>query len=212
MTAMNIWVVEDDAGYRRTLQRMLNRDERMTCGEVFSACGPLFDALGTRPHPDLVLMDLGLPGMGGVEGIRKLAEVAPDVAVVVLTVFSVKEKVIEALDAGAAGYLLKSSTPREIIRGLKEVFEGGAALSPNVAKTVLMEVRKSPPEEQFGLSERELSVLKLLADGLLAKQIAGELGISYFTVNFHLKNLYRKLHVQSQPAAVAKALRSGLID
>ncbi|CAA6691857.1 MULTISPECIES: response regulator transcription factor [unclassified Lentimonas] len=212
MMTINVWVVEDDAGYRRTLQRLLNRDEGITCAQVFASCDKLFEALGSEPHPDLILMDLGLPGMGGVEGIQKLAECAPDVAVVVLTVFSGKEKVLEALDAGAAGYLLKSATPEQIIRGLKQVFDGGAVLSPAVAKTVLGELQKSKPTERFGLSDREMDVLKLLADGLATKQIADELGVSYFTVNFHVKNLYKKLEVQSQSGAVAKAFRSGLLE
>jgi DNA-binding NarL/FixJ family response regulator len=212
MTTINIWVVEDDAGYRRTLQRLLNRDEGIACDRVFASCHKLFEALESGPYPNLILMDLGLPGMGGVEGIQKLAASVPDVAVVVLTVFSGKDKVLDALDAGAAGYLLKSATPRQIIRGLKEVFEGGAALSPAVAKTVLGELNKSKPTERFDLSDREMDVLKLLAEGLAVKQIGADLGVSYFTVNFHVKNLYKKLEVQSQSGAVAKAFRSGLLD
>ncbi|MDF7801957.1 response regulator transcription factor [Pontiellaceae bacterium B1224] len=208
---MDIWIVEDDAGYRRTLQRLLNRKEQMSCDRVFSSCPALFDALATEAHPDLVLMDLGLPGMSGVEGIQKLSKLAPDLAVVVLTVFSEKEKVLEALDAGAAGYLLKSATPQEIVQGVQQVFEGGAALSPMVARTVINEMQKSIPTEQFNLSDREMDVLTQLAEGLALKQIADELGVSYFTVNFHVKNLYRKLHVQSQSGAVAKAFRSGIL-
>lgn len=212
MAVMNIWVVEDDAGYRRTLQRLLNREVEMTCAQVFASCASLFEALDVEPMPDLILMDLGLPGMSGVSGIQTLAKRVPDVAVVVLTVFSAKEKVMEALDAGAAGYLLKSATPQEIVRGLQQVFEGGAALSPAVAKTVLSEMRHHQPAEDFALSMREMEVLKFLAEGLAAKQIADELSVSYFTVNFHIKNLYKKLEVQSQSGAVAKAFRSGLLE
>ena len=211
MMEINIWVVEDDSGYRRTLQRMLNRDEQMVCNHVFSSCLDLFEALKTGAHPDLVLMDLGLPGMGGVEGIQHLAKMYPDLAVVVLTVFSDKSKVLDALDAGAAGYLLKSALPKELIKGLQEVFNGGAALSPSVAKLVLQEMRKPKPTENFDLSVREMEVLTLLADGLAAKQIAAALDVSYYTVNFHIKNLYTKLQVQSQSGAIAKAFRSGLL-
>ena len=212
MSDMNIWVVEDDSGYRRTLQRLLNREDGMNCGHVFASCGNLFETLGSDAPPDLILMDLGLPGMSGVEGIGKLTELTPDVAVVVLTVFSTKEKVLDALNAGAAGYLLKSATPQEIVRGLRGVLDGGVALSPAIAKTVLDEMNKSKPLDMFGLSEREMDVLKLLADGLVAKQIADDLGVSYFTVNFHVRNLYKKLEVQSQSGAVAKAFRSGLLE
>ena len=211
MIPINIWVVEDDAGYRRTLQRLLNREEHITCSRVFSSCITLFEAIETEPHPDLVLMDLGLPGMGGVEGIQKLAGLAPDLAVVVLTVFADKEKVLESLDAGAAGYLLKSATPEEIIHGLQDVFMGGAALSPSVAKTVLQEMRKPKPSEQIDLSPREMEVLRLLASGHPVKQISGELGISFDTARFHIKNLYIKLHVQSQAGAVAEAYKAGFL-
>ncbi len=211
MIPINIWVVEDDPGYRRILERLLNREEHITCSRVFPSCTELFEAIETELHPDLLLMDLGLPGMGGMEGIQKLAGLAPDLAVVVLTVFADKAKVMESLDAGAAGYLLKSAMPQEIVRGLQEVFLGGAALSPSVAKMVLEEVRKPKPSEQFDLSAREIEVLELLAQGLSTQQIADKLEISYRTGAFHLKNIYAKLEVQSQSGAVAKALRSGIL-
>jgi DNA-binding NarL/FixJ family response regulator len=211
MIPINIWVVEDDTVYRRSLQRLLNSEEHITCSRVFSSCITLLEAIETEPHPDLVLMDLGLPDMGGVEGIQRLAVLAPDLAVVVLTVFADKEKVLESLDAGAAGYLLKSATPEEIVHGLQDVFLGGAALSPAVAKTVLQEMRKPKASEQIKLSPREMEALKLLAAGHPVKQVADELGISFDTARFHIKNLYTKLHVQSQSGAITKAYKAGLL-
>ncbi|MGE9269996.1 MAG: response regulator [Verrucomicrobiales bacterium] len=211
MTPITIWVVEDDAGFRRTLRGLLNGGETTCCRRVFPSCNELFVALGTDKHPDLLLMDLGLPGMAGVEGIRKLATMAPDIAVLVITVFREKEKVLEALSAGASGYLLKTATGREILEGIEQVFQGGAALSPEVAKIVLTEVRKPPSGEAFGLSGREIEVLEQLALDRSVKEIAHHLGISRRTAAFHLENIYRKLHVQSQSGAVAKALRSGII-
>lgn len=211
MIPINIWVVEDDTVFRRTLQRMLNREEHITCDRVFPSCIKLFKAIETEPLPDMVLMDLGLPGMGGVEGIKKLADIAPDLAVIVLTVFSDKEKVLESLDAGAAGYLLKTAMPEEIILGLNQVFMGGAALSPSVAKMVLQEMRRPKPDEVYDLSLREIEVLELLAEGLSVQEIADRLDISRRTGAFHLNNIYNKLQVQSQSGAVAKALRAGII-
>ncbi|MFC5050757.1 response regulator [Rubritalea spongiae] len=211
MRPINIWVVEDDAGFRRTLRSLLDMHERMHCSRVFPSCIEMFDALKSEEHPNLILMDLGLPGMDGVEGIRKLTQIAPDVAVVVITVFREKVKVLEALDAGATGYLLKTATGAEIVDGIEQVFAGGAALSPDVAKIVLDEMRKAPTRDSFKLSAREIEVLEHLAMDLSVKEIADRLGISRRTAAFHLENIYRKLQVQSQSGAVAKALRSGII-
>ncbi|MDZ8117059.1 response regulator transcription factor [Pontiella agarivorans] len=211
MIPINLWLVEDDAIYRRTLVRMLDSEDGLHCERIFPSCIELFETIALEKHPDLVLMDLGLPEMSGVDGIRKLAETAPDVAVVVLTVFKEKEKVIEALDAGAAGYLLKTSKSSDIVNGLRAVFMGGSVLSPPVAKLVLEELRKPVPSETFGLTGREIEVLGELAEGLSGKEIAAKLDIGIRTVEFHLGNIYRKLQVQSQTGAVAKALRSGII-
>jgi DNA-binding NarL/FixJ family response regulator len=211
MIPINIWLVEDDAGYRRSLRLSLELEEHITVGRVFPSCIEFFEALEEEAPPDVVLMDLGLPGMSGLEAIRKLADVAPDIAVIVLTVFKDKEKVLEAVDAGAAGYLLKESDGPEIVKGLNQVFMGGTALSPSVAKIVIEELRKPSPAEEFNLSEREIQVLGKLADGLAVKEIAGVLDISVGTAGYHLTNIYKKLQVQSQTGAVAKALRSGII-
>ena len=119
---ITVWIVEDDAGYRRNLRQSLAREKHITCSRVFPSCVEFLQAIRSGDSPDLVLMDLGLPGMGGVEGIRELGKIAPDVTVIVLTVMENKEKVIESLDAGAAGYLLKSSSIREIVEGLQQVF------------------------------------------------------------------------------------------
>lgn len=211
MIPITLWIVEDDTTYRRTLQRLLNRTGHITCSRVFPSCIEFLDAVKSEPHPDLVLMDLGLPGMGGVDGILQLKTTAPDVTVIVLTVSAEKEKVLQALDAGAAGYLLKESTGPEIVSGLQQVFYGGAALSPSIAKIVVEELRNPAPADTFDLSVREIEVLEKLAAGLAVKEIAAVLNISVATARFHLTNIYRKLQVPSQTGAVAKALRAGII-
>jgi len=210
MIEINIWIVEDDAGYRRSLKRSLEREENIVCSRVFPSCVEFLEAIKGDEAPDLVLMDLGLPVMGGVEGIRRLKAVAPDVTVIVLTVTEEKEKVLESVNAGASGYLLKSSTTREIVKGLNLVFRGGAALSPEIARVVLDGLRQ-PRSENFNLSEREVQVLEKLAEGLTVKEIAAELHVSRATAAFHLGNIYQKLDVQSQTGAVAKALRERII-
>lgn len=123
---MNVWIVEDDAGYRRNLRMSLELEAGIAVGRVFPSCVELFEALGEGVSPDVVLMDLGLPGMSGTEGIRKLSAIAPDVVVIVLTVFKEKETVEAALDAGAAGCLLKESDGSEIVQGLRDAVAGEA--------------------------------------------------------------------------------------
>ncbi|MEX0321756.1 MAG: response regulator [Puniceicoccaceae bacterium] len=211
MIPISVWVVEDDSVYRRTLRRLLGREENLICDRAFPSCIEFLDAIKKGPHPDLVLMDLGLPEMSGVEGIKRLSRIAPEVTVLVLTVFEEKNKVLQALDAGATGYLLKTATAAEIIRGIQDVHTGKAPLSPAVAKIVLEEMHKPGPVEDFNLSDREVEVLELLADGLSVKEIADRLDISTRTARFHLSNTYDKLSVQSQSGAVAKALRAGII-
>lgn len=211
MIPITVWVVEDDTVYRRTLQRLLNRDDQITCSRVFPSCIEFLEAVQTDARPDLVLMDLGLPEMSGVEGIRRLSKLVPDLTVLVLTVFKDKEKVLQALDAGAHGYLLKTATGPEIIKGIQDVFMGRAALSPAVAMIVLEEMRKPEPIDDFHLSDREIEVLEKLATGLSVKEIGAQLNISTRTARFHLSNIYEKLKVQSQSGAVAKALRAGII-
>lgn len=210
MTPINIWIVEDDSGYRRNLQISLQRQEHIVCSRTFPNCIKFLDAVERDDRPDVVLMDLGLPQMGGVEGIERLKAIDPDVSVLVLTVEEKKEMVMRALDAGAMGYLLKASSVQEIVNALEQVIRGGAALGAGVAKLVMGEIRK-PAREDYGLSAREIEVLEQLAEGLSSKEIGAALSISTATVNFHLGRIYQKLDVQSQTGAVAKALRSEII-
>lgn len=211
MIPITLWIVEDDTVYRRMLQRILKRAEHITCARVFPSCIEFLEAVKTDDHPDLVLMDLGLPEMGGVEGIKHLSRLAPDITVMVLTVFKDKDNVLKALDAGAAGYLLKTASGPEIIKGIDNVFMGQTALSPSVAKIVLEEMRRPAPVDDFDLSRREIQVLEQLAEGLSVQEIGDALNITARTARFHLGNIYEKLQVQSQSGAVAKALRSRII-
>ena len=208
---ITLWIVEDDSSYRRSLEFMLRQNQQITCARAFSSCIDFLEALKNEVHPNLVLMDLGLPEMSGIEGIQKLLEEAPDMAVLVLTTFADKQKVLDALDAGASGYLLKTATGPEIIKGIQDVFMGQSVLSPKIAKMALEEIRKPVPEDMFNLSEREIEVLEELAQDLTVKEIGVNLGIAPRTVGHHLTNIYEKLNVPSSTGAVAKALRSGII-
>lgn len=211
MMSVRVWVVEDDSGYRELLADVLGASDAVASCQGFPSCIEMFDTVSTEELPDVVLMDLGLPQMSGVEGIRKLISIAPELPIIVLTVFSQKEKVFEALDAGASGYLLKSATGPEIISGLQEVVMGTLPLSPSIAKIVLEKIRCPILAEPLKLAAREVEVLEKLAQDFSVKQIAETLSISPNTVTTYLRRIYSKLQVQSQSGAVAAALRKGLI-
>lgn len=211
MIPIDVWLVEDDSTYRRTLLRVLSREESISSCRAFPSCIEFFTELEGGERPDLVLMDLGLPKMGGVEAIERLASLAPDIVVVVLTVFSQKEKVLQALEAGASGYLLKSASASEIIKGLEDVVKGGSILSPEIAKIVLQNIQKPISKKGYKLAAREIEVLELLSLGQSVKEISRSLEISQSTVATYLGRIYGKLKVQSQSGAVALALREGII-
>jgi DNA-binding NarL/FixJ family response regulator len=156
-------------------------------------------------------MDLGLPKMSGLQGIEEIKKNFPDLAIMVLSVEDNKDKVLQAINCGAMGYLLKSSSINEIMRAIEQIITGGAALGAGIANAVLSEVNGSKNSGDYQLSEREVEVLTWLAEGLVAKSIANKMHISKPTVHFHLGKIYQKLNVSSQPGAVAKALRNGLI-
>jgi DNA-binding NarL/FixJ family response regulator len=166
---------------------------------------------GTRAS--VVLTDIGLPGIDGIEGTRRLHAVLPGVPILALTVYDDDEKVFNAICAGASGYLLKNTPPARLLESIAQVAEGGAPMSPEIARRVIRLFRefRPPPAASYHLTAQETAVLKLLVEGHHYKTAANELGISTNTVSFHLKHIYEKLQVHSKTEAVAKALRERLI-
>ncbi|MEZ5426658.1 MAG: response regulator transcription factor [Pyrinomonadaceae bacterium] len=209
---IRVAVVEDERELREGLRVLLDFTPDFACVGSF---GSMEEAL-RRIEPkgiDLLLTDIGLPRMDGIEGTRILRDKFPDLPVVVLTVHGEDDKIFRALCAGASGYLLKDTPPARIIEAMKEVLGGGAPMSPDVARRVVRLFRRfTPPTESgYRLTEQEGRILKMLVDGHHYKTAAAELGISTSTVSFHLKNIYEKLQVHSKTEAVAKALREHLI-
>lgn len=206
-----VWMVEDDTRYRNHLHTLLKQRTSLHCPYSFASCKGLFEALEKADQsPDVILMDIGLPGISGLEGIRQLERIDAKIRVIVLTVFEDEEKVLNAVEAGAAGYLLKSATIDEIEKGIHDVLYGGAVLSREVAMLIMDTIRTERPERN-PLSPQETVVLQKLSQDLSIKQIAADLNISAHTVNFHLRNIYRKFDVHSQAAAVSRGIRQGLI-
>lgn len=161
----------------------------------------------TALQPDVVLMDIDMPGTNGIEGLKRLRKQSPGVFIIMQTVFEDDEKIFTAIHAGAHGYFLKKTKPEKLIEGIREVLEGGAPMTPSVARQVLtMFTAKSDAGEKnlFNLTEREIEILSMLSKGMSYKMIADAGGISYHTVNSHIKKIYEKLHVHSATEAVSK--------
>ena len=209
-----VWLIEDHADSRRVLARVLNRATTMQCPCAFASCEEALAALGTKPHPDVILLDVGLPGMSGIEGIRHIKALSPTTHVIMLTVFDDQEKVFKAICAGASGYLLKTADEDAVTGAIEEVLQGGAPINPRVARMVLnmFASRSAPPIQDYGLSDREREVLELMVQGLVKKEIADRLHLSYHTVDNHLRSIYTKLQVHTRGGAVAKAVSEHLVS
>ncbi len=201
----SIALVEDSAPLRRNLERMLRRAPGVRC---VCACGTAEEALEQIPlcKPDVVLMDINLPGASGIECTARLKLQMPAMQVIMLTVYEDTTNIFSALKAGACGYLLKRSSPAEILEALTAVQTGGAPMTSEIARKIVTTFQTPTPVAGDGatLSVREQEILKLLSKGRVSKEIAEELSISYHTVRVHTKHIYEKLHVRSRAEAVIK--------
>jgi len=207
-----VWLIEDNEVFRTAVSRLINQTSGLFCPHAFANFEDALAALSQEPGPAVILSDLGLPGMSGIEGLSKVRDLSPETYVIVLTVYDDHQKVFDAICAGASGYLLKNSIEKTLLPSIRDVLNGGAPMSPRVARMVLEQFGRlaSPPKKDYGLTDREKQTLELMSRGLLMKQIASELNISYHTVNNHLRAIYDKLHVHTRSSAVAKALTERL--
>jgi DNA-binding NarL/FixJ family response regulator len=210
-SVITVAIIEDQPEVRQGLRFLIDNTEGYAChGSYQSMEEALAD--GTLCQANVALVDIGLPGMSGIEGMRELRTRCPEMALVALTVYDDDARIFEALCAGATGYLLKKTPPARLLEGLKDVITGGAPMSPEVASRVIALFRqvRPPDEADYHLTPHEIRLLRLLCDGHSYKTAAAELGGSVNTVGFHMRNIYRKLQVHSKSEAVAKALRHGL--
>jgi DNA-binding NarL/FixJ family response regulator len=209
---IRVAIVEDQTRTREGLAALIGGSPGLVIAGSF---GSMEDALPTleRAPPDILLSDIGLPGMSGIEGVRRLRERAPDVQVLILTVHADDTHVFEAVCAGASGYLLKDTPPARLVEAIRELHAGGAPMSPEIARKVVDTFsRVAPPRKpEHALSPRELELLELFAAGHGYKTAARQLDLSIDTVRFHVRNVYAKLHVHSKSEAVIRALKLGLV-
>ena len=208
---VELWMIEDNHAFRSTVARLLNQTADIRCTHSFPACEDALNLLQTGAMVDVMLLDVELSGMNGIDCLKKIKAISPVTRVIMLTVFEDHERVFRAICAGASGYLLKASPFDRIVESVHQVMAGGSPMSPRVATSVLeMFTRMAGPKKDFGLTEREREVLELMKEGLTKKEIAGRLELSFHTVDDYLRNIYAKLHVHSQAGAVAKAMKHEL--
>lgn len=205
--SISVSIVEDDGGVRTSLARLIDSSPGFRC---LSQHPTAEDALRELPrlNPEVVLMDINLPGLSGVECARRLKPAMPRAQIIMLTVYQNTENIFNALAAGATGYLLKQTPPAELLAAIRDVHAGGSPMSSHIARKIVQSFQKSVPaaHENEGLSPREAEVLALLARGYLYKEIADKMGLTYATVHTHIRHIYEKLQVRSRTEAVAKHL------
>ena len=212
-----IWLVEDNEIFATGVQRTIDRMDGMMCGGKYKSVEEAFAALECGKKPALILLEVQLPVMDGISALSHFKSKAPEARVVILTVFDDADKIFRAVCAGASGYILKSSTGAQISEAIKQVLDGGAPMTPEVARKVLDSFARQngnsadPANNDYDITPRQRDILRLMADGLVKKEIAESLDISVNTVSTHMQRVYEKLHVTTNTGAVAKALREKLI-
>jgi len=209
---IQVWLIEDHKTYGERLARALNRLDGIACPRRFTACEDALAALLDTDPPQVLLLDVELPGMNGIEGIARLRQLAPHAAVVILTVFEDDDKIFRAICAGASGYLLKTSSTEDIAAAIRSAAAGGSPINPTIARRVLdMFSKANPPQKDYGLTPREKEILKQLVQGQSTKEAAARLEISYHTADGYIRGIYEKLQVNTRSGAVAKAVKERLV-
>ena len=205
---IKVAIVEDNNTLRKSLTNLINQSEEMQC---VASLENLLNVVSEfrKASPDIVLMDIGLPNISGIEGVRTVKENLKNIQVLMFTVFEDDEKIFEAIKAGASGYLLKKSSPQEIIDAIKSLHLGGAPMSANIARKVIesFQHHNSHTKEDFRLTTRENELLNSLIEGISYKKLAEKYFISISTVRTHIRHIYEKLHVNSKAEAVARILK-----
>lgn len=208
---VRVAIIEDQPRIRDGLRMLIDGTAGYCCSGAYASMEEALPRIGSE-LPEVVLVDIGLPGMSGIDGIRRLKELWPDLALVVLTIYSDDKRIFDALCAGARGYLLKNTPPARLLESVREIMNGGAPMSPEVARRVVdlfQQIHPSVPDHD--LTPHEMRLLKLLVEGHNYQTAAAELKVSVNTIRFHMRSVYSKLQVHSKAEAVSKALRARII-
>ncbi len=207
---MKVAIVEDDRLLRENLKLLLSGETGIAVVATYPTAEDALAGL-KRARPDILLADIGLPGMSGIELIREIKDQLPDLEIMAHTVFDDRETVFSAIKAGASAYILKGSTPRDLIDALHTLARGGSPMSPKIARKVIREFQDEGMDDQYLLSHREREIVKEIENGLTYKDIAAKFSISPHTVHTHIKNIYEKLHAKDRQGALVAARKKGII-
>lgn len=220
--AIHVAIVEDDRSLREGLSLLINATSGYRCPRTYGSVEEALRGIGPNGEggkandavPNVLLLDIHLPGMLGSDGVKLFREKFPTMEVLMLTVYAEQDKIFESICNGACGYLLKKTPPAKLLEAIREAYEGGAPMSPEIARKVvrLFQNTKQPEKLEEQLTPQEIRLLQLLSDGHSYQSAAGQLNISVNTIRNYIRSIYDKLHVHSKNAAVSKALRSGIIS
>lgn len=214
MEKIRVVAFDDFADIRDMYELLINGEEDMICAGTFPDCNNVIKHI-EQTLPDVILMDIAMPGLNGIESVRLIMAKFPELKVIMQTVFEDGDRIFDAICAGASGYILKKSTPEQIVQAIRDAYVGGSPMTPLIAAKVLEQLRMVTPvkkaPEDFRLTEREKELLQLLVKGMSYKMIAVQLKISYHTVDSHIRKIYEKLHVHSATEAIGKALERRVI-
>ena len=209
---ISVVIFEDNKHLRESLQLLISSSEKFECIGAFADTRNIISVID-KLMPDIIITDIEMPVMNGIDATRLIKNKIPEIPILILTVFDDSERIFQSLQAGGNGYLLKNSSPDEILNALTDVYNGGSALSPAVARKVIQHFQSAVPMQQndYHLTAKEKELLQCLVQGMSYKMIADAMMISFETVKSHVKNVYRKLHVSSNSEAVAKAIKQKIV-
>jgi len=211
--SIRVTIFEDNPTRRDGLKLLLDNSPGFECAGVFENCNHVLDDV-LNSQPDVILMDIEMPGINGIEAVKRIKEEYPVMPVMMQTVFDHDEKVFQSILAGATGYMLKKTPPVKLLEAIQEIYDGGAPMTPEIALKVLQFFKQKEAlktELPYLLTDKEKEILSCLVDGMSYKMVADKMDISYHTVNFHIRNIYQKLHVHSVSEAVAKAIKEKIV-